>query len=299
MQMIRRAPQRFVAANLWVSFLLISSLGQVSSGPSKGTLILSAAGPDVDAALAARFVTAAGGADAEFVYIPTASSGIKLASGFIYIPPETDSDRKNVQAFEQELSKIFRVKKIMVLHTRDRKTANSEAFAQAIRKANGVWFSGGNSGRLASTYLNTLVHRELQALLDRGGVIGGESAGAIIQGSYTVRGRPDKPLLMAKGHERGFGFLKNVAVNPHLISAQRENELVNVVDANPKLLGIGIDDKAAIVVQGDRFEVIGESKIAIYDNQLHDGKWYYWLTPGTVFNLRTRVIESGGMEKAK
>ncbi len=270
---------------------VFSSLAQVSSGPSKGALILSGAGADIDASVALRFVALAGGADANFVYIPTASSGIKLASGFIYTPPDLDGDPKNVEEFEQELGKMFGVKNITVLHTRNRKTANSSAFAEILRKVDGVWFSGGNSGRLANAYLNTLVQRELQSLLERGGVIGGNSAGAIIQGSYTVRGRPDKPLLMAKGHERGFGFLKNVAVNPHISSAQRENELVNVIDAHPKLLGIGIDDKAAIVVQGDKFEVIGESKIAIYDNKQREGRWYYWLSPGTIFNLRTRTIQ--------
>jgi cyanophycinase len=121
-------------------------------------------------------------------------------------------------------------------------------------------------------------------------VVGGSSAGAIIQGSYTVRGRPDKPLLMAKGHERGFGFLKNVTINPHLTEQKRETELVNVIDAYPQLLGIGLDEKAALVVSGDRFEVIGEGRIAIYDNQKHGGSWWYWLKPGDKFDLRTRAI---------
>ncbi len=285
------AQPRFFLAIFWVVGWGFSCLAQISTGPPKGALILSGAGADLDRSVASRFVTLAGGADANFVYIPTASSGIKLASGFIYIPPDSDGDLKNLKEFEQELGKMFGVKKITVLHTRNRKTANSKVFVEALRQANGVWLSGGNAGRLAMTYLDTLVHQELRALLERGGVIGGNSAGAIIQGSYTVRGRPDKPLLMAKGHERGFGFLKNVAVNPHIISAQRENELVNVLDAYPKLLGIGIDDQAAIVVQGDRVEVIGESKIAIYDNQQRDGKWYYWLSPGTIFNLRTRTVQ--------
>jgi len=54
-----------------------------------------------------------------------------------------------------------------------------------------VWLSGGNAGRLAQAYLDTLTQRELIGVLQRGGVIGGNSAGAIIQGSYTIRGNPD------------------------------------------------------------------------------------------------------------
>jgi len=93
---------------------------------------------------------------------------------------------------------------------------------------------------------------------------------------------------MAKGHDRGFGFLRQVAINPHLTSAKRDAELVNVVDAHPELVGIGIDDDAALVVQGDRFEVIGTGRVAIYDNKRRDGAWYYWLNPGDHFDLRTR-----------
>jgi hypothetical protein len=50
--------------------------------------------------------------------------------------------------------------------------------------------------------------------------------------SARIRGNPDKPVLMVKGSERGFGFLKNVAVNPHLSEAMRQNELVTIVDEN-------------------------------------------------------------------
>lgn len=63
---------------------------------------------------------------------------------------------------------------------------------------------------------------------------------------------------------------------------------MNVVDAHPELLGIGIDEETALVVQGDACEVIGTSKVAIYDNQKHGDNWFYLLRPGTRFNLRTR-----------
>lgn len=264
-------------------------IAQTSSGPKKGTLVLTGGG--FGKGIIERFVTLAGGPDVNFVYIPTASSGIKLDSGLIYIPPDTDTPAANTREFEQELCKMFGIKRITVLHTRNRDTANSENFIEPLRKANGVWFSQGNAGRLANPYLDTLTYREIEAVLNRGGVLGGNSAGAIIQGSYIVRGRPDKPLLMAKGHERGFGFLKGVAINPHLTEAKRDAELVNVIDTYPELLGIGIDEKAAILVQGDRFEVIGEGRVAIYDNKKHGGDWYYWLSPGDKFDLRSRTAQ--------
>jgi cyanophycinase len=96
---------------------------------------------------------------------------------------------------------------------------------------------------------------------------------------------------MVKGRERGFAFLKNVAVNPHLSEAMRQNELVTILDTYPKLLGIGIDEKVGIIVKGDRFEVFGQGRVAIYDNKKHGGNWYYWLSPGDRFDLRTRTAQ--------
>ncbi len=268
---------------------------QAIAPPAKGFFLISgAAGLSHDGfgkGVIDRFVALAGGADANFVYIPTASSGIKLDNGFIYYPPDSDTAADNTQAFEIELAKMFGVKRITLLHTRSRETANSARFVESLRKANAVWISGGNAGRLADAYLGTLTEKEIKAVADRGGVVGGNSGGAIIQGSFIVRGRPDKPVLMASGHDRGFAFLKNVVIDPHLIAAKREDELVNVIDAHPELLGIGIDEGTAILVQGDQFEVLGDSKVAIYDNQKHDNRWYYWLTPGTKFDLTTRAVK--------
>jgi cyanophycinase len=278
---------KLVLAALLVMFITGAPAAQTSSGPKKGSLVLT--GGDFGKGVIERFVTLAGGPDANFVYIPTAASSLKLPSGFIYDPPDSDTPAANTREFEQELAKMFGVKHVTVLHTRNRDTANSKKFVGPLLRANGVWISSGNAGRLASAYLDTLTQREIEGVLNRNGVVGGNSAGAIIQGSYTVRGRPDKPLLMAKGHERGFGFLKNVAINPHLTEAKRDAELVNVVDAYPELLGIGIDEKAAIVVEGDGFVVIGEGRVAIYDNQKHGTAWYYWLSPGDSYDLQSRA----------
>ena len=261
---------------------------QTSSGPKRGALVLT--GGEFGKGVIERFVALAGGPDANFVYIPTAASSLRLPSGFIYEPPDGDTPAANTREFEQELARMFGVRRVQVLHTRSRKTADSASFVAPLRTAGGVWLSSGNAGRLAAAYLDTLTQRELAAVLTRGGVVGGNSAGAIIQGSYIVRGRPDKPLLMAKGHERGFGFLPRVAINPHLTEAKRDAELVNVVDAHPEVLGIGIDERAAILVRGEEFRVLGDSKVAIYDDRRHENRWYYWLTPGAVFSLRTRAV---------
>ena len=161
---------------------------------------------------------------------------------------------------------------------------------QPLLEARGVWFPGGRQWRLADAYLGTKVHDELWALLGRGGVIGGSSAGATIQGSYLARGDTATNTVMMGDHEVGLGFLRNVAIDQHLLRRNRQFDLLEVITAHPELLGIGLDENTAIIVQGDEFEVIGASYVVVYDaeRQLDSGGQFYFLAPGDRYNLKAR-----------
>ncbi|MCA9081561.1 MAG: cyanophycinase, partial [Planctomycetaceae bacterium] len=179
--------------------------------------------------------------------------------------------------------------------TYDRDEAETEEFVAPLKDATAVWFGGGRQWRLADSYLNTRTHRELGALLARGGVIGGSSAGATIQGSYLARGDSRTNTIMMGDHEEGLGFLKQVAIDQHLLTRNRQFDMLEIVEKRPELLGIGIDENTAMVVQGDQFEVIGSSYVAIYDpegnaiaEQDRAKKPFFFLAPGDHFDLLER-----------
>lgn len=242
-------------------------------GLTNGSLVI-VGGGRLPADIINRFIELAGGPDGSFIVIPTAQEAVDVTKR-----------GHDISAFEEA-----GVRNITILHTNDRELADTEDFAAPIRSANAVWFSGGRQWRLADAYLHTEVHRELDALLERGGVIGGSSAGATIQGSYLVRGDTKNNTILMGDHEEGFGLLKNVTIDQHLIRRNRQFDLVQVIAAHPELLGIGIDESTAIVVQGDAFEVVGNSYVAIYDSSYlneHNGNFYF-LSPGDTFNLETR-----------
>jgi cyanophycinase len=147
---------------------------------------------------------------------------------------------------------------VTVLHTRDRAVADSETFVAPLRSATAVFFVGGRQWRLVDAYLGTRTERELWTVLDRGGLISGTSAGATIQGSYLVRGSPQSSeILMSPGHARGFGYLANVAIDQHVLVRGRQNDLARVIAAHPGLLGVGIDEGTAAIVQRNTMIVIG------------------------------------------
>src|SRR5436309_11225456 len=108
------------------ALVFVSALLAQSSGPKKGSLVIT--GGEFGPGVIERFVALAGGPDANFVFIPTAASSLKLPSGFIYDPPDTDTPAASTVAFEQELAKMFGVKRVTVLHTRNRATANRASF---------------------------------------------------------------------------------------------------------------------------------------------------------------------------
>ncbi len=159
-----------------------------------------------------------------------------------------------------------------------------------LREARGVWFDGGRQWRLADSYLNTLTHRELSALLGRGGVIGGSSAGATILGSYLARGDTETNTIMMGDHEEGLSLLRGVAVDQHVLKRNRHFDMLEIIVRRPELLGIGIDEDTALVVQGDQAEVIGQSYVSVYDShrKLDSGGRFYFLAPGDRYDLKTR-----------
>ena len=242
-------------------------------GPANGSLVI-AGGAVRGEIIIKRFLDLAGGADVPIVVIPTAGGG------------ETyDQYWRGLRQF-----KAAGATDLTVLHTKDPKVANTVEFVNVIKMARGVWFSGGRQWRLADSYLNTNVHDELWKLLERGGVIGGSSAGATIQGSYLSRGDTKTNTIMMGDHEVGLGFLKNSAIDQHLLRRNRQFDLIEIIKAHPDLLGIGLDENTAIVVRGDQFEVIGQSYVAIYDHnsRIDSGGSFYFLRPGDRFNLKTR-----------
>jgi cyanophycinase len=267
----------FIVAALWFAVWTAGAVPVV--GPTNGSLVIVGGGLK-DSAILKRFIELAGGPSAPLVLIPTANENDQFGPDWTYYKLLHDLGATN----------------LTILHTRDRPVADSEEFVRPLQSAHGVWIGGGRQWRLVDSYLHTRTQAELFKVLGRGGVIGGTSAGCSIQASYLVRGaREGNTLMMAPGYEEGFGFLRNVALDQHLLTRHRTNDLVAVVKKFPNLLGIGLDENTAIVVHGDDFEVLGASQVAIYDPKhvpaANDTPWYF-LRAGDGFNLRTRQKEA-------
>jgi cyanophycinase len=260
-------------------------------GPPKGTLVIVGGGNLNGSGINEKFIQLAGGPEKNFVIVPTAG-GNRNAQGQLITYTE-----------EQVIAPWVKLglKHVRMLHTHDPKVADTEEFARVLRTADAVWFNGGRQWNIVDSYANTLTYREFHKVLERGGVIGGSSAGATIQGEYLVRGDTSGPNVMMTAeptHQEAFRFLRRVAIDQHINTRNRWDDLVPVIQKYPKLLGIGLSEATAIIVTGDRFEVMGAWKVAVHDNTRLYQPWeksFFVLSAGDVYNMKTRKIEKLGI----
>jgi len=264
-------------ANLFLQGCVTYKPEYFTTGPANGTLII-VGGGGMPRIIFERLFIAAGGRDAKIVVVPTAGT-----------EDSYDESTRSVKMFKKAGGT-----NVHLLHTRDPKEADTEEFISVLKDARAVWFAGGRQWRLVDAYLGTRAEAAFHDVLKRGGVIGGSSAGATIQGSYLVRGAPEgNHIMMSPGHELGFGFLRNSAIDQHLLARKRQNDLLPVIHRHPHLLGVGIDEATALVVKGHMAEVIGKSKVLFYDikrKKTLGEKFYMPLDAGERYDLKVRSV---------
>ena len=264
-------------------------------GPAKGTLVIIGGNMSENFGVPQKFIQLAGGPGKKFVIVPT-NNGNKDAAG------------KPIEYKDETVLAPWRKRgltNVVMLHTWDPKVADTAEFVKPLLDADAVWFDGGRQWNAVDSYMGTRALKEFWNVLNRGGVIAGSSAGATIQSDYLVRGDTSGPEVMMTNeptHQHGFAFLKHSAIDQHINTRNRWDDLIPVIKKYPQYLGIGLSEDTAIVVTGDKFEVIGRWKVTVHDNTRDYQPWekpYIVLSVGDVYNMKTRKIEKYGIGAGK
>lgn len=216
-----------------------------------------------------EFVQLAGGKDASIVCIPSAKR-------FDW-PDQPDSYGGSV------LHEIGH-SNFSTLHSDDPFLADqSEEFAEQLKNAKGVWIDGGRTFRFMDSYEGTQVQKLIADVLKRGGVVGGSSAGCQVPGDFLVRGNPKSNRdLVFGGYTRGLGLLKGVIIDAHFLQRGRHEPFLKLMEQHPQRLGIGIDERTALIVKGQMGKVLGEASVSFYD-----------LKDGANADFKPVILESG------
>jgi cyanophycinase len=221
----------------------------------KGTLVIIGGAEDRDekCLILKRFVELAGGARGRLVVV-TAAAGAPRTSGEKY------------RLVFQELG----VEDVVVLNVASRQDAGIPSVAEELQQASGIFFTGGDQLRITSILGGTLVDDALHRAYRSGAIIAGTSAGAsamsetmIVEGEET-----EAPCKYTVQMAPGMGLLREVVVDQHFAQRGRIGRLLAAVAQHPYMLGVGIDEDTAIVVnpQGT-FEVIGSHAVTVIDGR--------------------------------
>ncbi len=247
-------------------------------GPENGSVLVVGGGQQ-GPEIFAKFIELAGGPDALIVEVPTAGG-----------------DSIDLATVGRGL-RAAGAKNVVVYHTTSKAIADADTFVAKIAAARGVWFGGGRHYRLVNAYAGTKSQRAFEAVLARGGVVGGSSAGASILASYLVRGAPsnDNRIMNHPQYLTGFGYLRNTAIDQHVVARERLPDLHDSLTIRRKdLLAISEDEGTAWVVRGDTAQLIGRGKGFVYNaRELTDpGRPFVTLLPGDRFDLGSRRVMS-------
>jgi cyanophycinase len=233
-----------------------------ASAPSLGGTLLIVGGGVIPDEIRVRFVALAGGPTAKVVVIPASPRGGEPVRA----------------SFSLAMWKDAGVNSVSLLHAHDREQADDPKFAEELTTASAVWLGGGQQSWFSQTYAGTEVERQLHALLGRGGVIGGTSAGAAVMSRVMIVSGRDHPI-----EGRGFGLLPDVVIDQHFLRRSRVNRLLELLEKHPDHVGLGIDERTALEVPLNqrRVKVLGDSYV------------FACVPPGSEQPLRFRVLKAG------
>jgi cyanophycinase len=228
-----------------------------------------------------RFVELAGGPKARIVLVPSAG----------YRRGDYATEDELVAALRRRFNSWVRLPptgraaRVDFLYTDDPRDADNAAFVRPLTTATGVWFSGGDQSRLGYRFVGpfpkqTKFQAALREVLERGGVVGGTSAGMAalpeIMTRTQDRSRTDGPLSAVAGP--GLGVFTGAIVEQHfdgrggrlerftglLRDSAQLDKLAGRNGNGVKMLGLAVEEMTGLVVQGERLEVVGRGKAHVF-----------------------------------
>ena len=237
-----------------------------------------------------EMVQLAGGRSARIAVIPTASS----------IPEERG--RVYTALFSE-----FRPKSLDVLPVDSRATASDRVHLRVLEEATLVMFTGGDQLRLSAIIGGTPMDRLLHERYAAGCVVAGSSAGAAALGEIMIFQNNRFKNYRKGGLEmtQGLGLIHGVIFDTHFVQRNRVSRLVHAVATNPGILGLGIEENTALVIEDEALaKCVGVGTVIAIDGQdAHintisevatgspfciSGLRYSVLTQGSALDLRTR-----------
>jgi cyanophycinase len=190
------------------------------------------------------------------------------------------------------------IENLVELYVNERSETLDGPLLEILDDAAGVFFSGGDQLRISSQIGDTPIERRVREIFDAGGVIAGTSAGAsVMSDTMLVKGTSGESARIGDLHiAPGLGLIQNVIIDQHFAERGRLGRLLGAVAQNARILGIGIDEDTAILVQGDEFRVCGSGAVYVVDGGgvTHSNVAEAEIASAlSIFDVRLHVLSAG------
>jgi cyanophycinase len=240
------------------------------------------------------FVDRAGGSEARIAVVPTASSlGHEIVDVY------------------DALFRRLGVAAVVEARPETRDAANDLEMAGLLDDVTGVFMTGGNQLKLSAVVTGTAFGEAIRAAHRRGATVAGTSAGASIQSSHMVAFGPGgtTPKQRMTQLAAGLGLVDDCVIDQHFSQRNRYGRLLMLVAQNPVLLGVGVDEDTAAVIDQEGgasiLRVVGRGVVTVFDGRnvvsnahearrtaplLASGVQLHVLPAGSVFDMTARRL---------
>jgi len=176
------------------------------------------------------------------------------------------------EGYFEQYEPVFRelgVGEVALLEIREREDAAQGKNLDILDGAKGVFFTGGDQLKITSQLGGTAIFRRIQQIYNEGGLIAGTSAGAsVVCETMMVSGSGDESFKIGDRLRMapGLGLIGNVIIDQHFAQRGRMGRLLGAVAQNPRILGFGIDEGTALIIENEsRVRVLGEGAVYVVD----------------------------------
>jgi len=174
----------------------------------------------------------------------------------------------------QQYESIFRgfgVSELAHLTVDQRDEQSELSYNEILAGAQAIFFTGGDQLKITTKLGGSRLIEQIKEMYQRGAIIAGTSAGAVAMGEMMLFSSVNSHLYKVRDAFQmvpGLGLLKNAIIDQHFSERGRIRRLLGAVSQNPRMVGIGIDEDTAIIVEkGERFQVIGSGAVYVADGR--------------------------------
>jgi cyanophycinase len=226
---------------------------------------------------------------------------VRLAKGakarVVVMTVATDHPAESAAEYKRVFKKLG-VDDVQAVDVAQRADAQDEKGLEAIGRATGIFFTGGDQLHITALLGATEMDKAIRRRCEKGAILAGTSAGAaMMSNSMFIRGSSEtNPRFGSVDLGPGMDFIKGVLIDTHFSQRGRIGRLMTAVAHYPQDMGLGIDENTALLVEEDKFKVIGEGAVTVVDGSAMSFSNLPYVREGeslAMFDIKVHVLPAG------